>query len=104
MFLKLFCPTIPLFKRFQSGWSKINFKNFTSVVGNLEIKQIFADDIKTILKSMNDAIAKTICREDYRELLDLVIIFLGGVFPGGINFRKPDAYDIARWMAKAIYC
>lgn len=97
-------PDIPLFNRFQNGWSKINVKNFMPGVGNLEIKQFISDYTETILKSINDAIAKKICRDDYREVLDLIIIFLGGVPRGGINFRNPGAYHIARSMAKAIYC
>jgi len=46
---------------------------------------------------------KKLPREDYRELLDLSIIYLGGVPPDGIKFKKPGAYHMARWMAKAIY-
>ena len=43
-------------------------------------------------------------REDYREFLELVIIFLGGTPPRGISFRGQGAFHHARWMAKAIYC
>lgn len=96
-------PDIPLFKRFRNDWSKINVKNFVPAIENSEIKQNFGDDIEIILKNMSDAILKKFPRDDYRELLDLVIIFLGGVPPCGINFRKPGAYNMARWMAKAIY-
>src|SRR2546425_9478883 len=42
-------------------------------------------------------------RNDYSELLELTIIFLGGTPPGGINFHYPGAIHRARWMAKAIY-
>lgn len=42
-------------------------------------------------------------REDYRELLELVVIFLGDIPPRGISFRAPGAFHHARWMAKAIY-
>ena len=40
---------------------------------------------------------------DYRELLDHVIIFLGGVPSCGISFKKPGAYHMVRLVAKAIY-
>ncbi|KYM94609.1 hypothetical protein ALC62_14760 [Cyphomyrmex costatus] len=43
-------------------------------------------------------------RNDYREFLELSCIFLGGVPPRGITFKKPGANQHARWMAKAIYC
>jgi hypothetical protein len=39
-------------------------------------------------------------RDDYKELLDLIIIFLGEVPPGGIKFKKPGAYHHARWMTE----
>ena len=42
-------------------------------------------------------------RDDYRELLDLTIIFLGGTPSKGISFRAPSGLHQARWMAKAIY-
>lgn len=42
-------------------------------------------------------------REDYRELLELIVIFLGDIPPRGIFFRVPGAIHHARWMAKAIY-
>lgn len=45
-------------------------------------------------------------RHDYEELLQLVIVFLGGIPapPSQIRFRAPGAFHHARWMAKAIYC
>lgn len=42
-------------------------------------------------------------RDDYRELLELTIIFLGGIPKNGISFRIPEPISHARWMAKAIY-
>lgn len=42
-------------------------------------------------------------RDDYKEFLVLIIIFLGGVPLGGIKFKKPGAYHLARWMSKRIY-
>lgn len=43
-------------------------------------------------------------RDDYRELLELTIIFLGNKLPKGeTSFKAPGATHHARWMAKAIY-
>lgn len=42
-------------------------------------------------------------RDDYRELLELVVIFLGGHIQGGNRLRKPGAMHHARWLSKAIY-
>lgn len=42
-------------------------------------------------------------RDNYTEFLELVIIFLGGIQPKGIQFCRPGAYLVC-WMCKAIYC
>jgi hypothetical protein len=42
-------------------------------------------------------------RDDYKEFLQLIVIFLGEKLPGNVNFRQPGAYHLARWMAKGIY-
>ena len=41
-------------------------------------------------------------RDDYCELLELAIIFLGGTRPRGIRLRYSDAIHRARWMVRAI--
>ena len=42
-------------------------------------------------------------RDDYRELLELTIIYLSGTPPRRIRFMKPGAINRARWMARVIY-
>ena len=42
-------------------------------------------------------------RDDYRELLELSIIFQGGIPPRGAHLMKPTPVHHARWMAKMIY-
>ena len=42
-------------------------------------------------------------REDYRELLELAVIFLGGQPARGVRFMEPGAMHHARWMSKALY-
>ena len=61
----------------------------------LGTNEIFAFAMQTLLK------VKQIC-EDYREFLQLVIIFLDGT-PRGISFRGPGVFYHARRMAKLIY-
>jgi len=43
-------------------------------------------------------------RDDYLELLELSIIFLGSISSRGTRFRPPEAIHAARWMAKGLYC
>lgn len=40
---------------------------------------------------------------DYKEHLELTIIFLGGFHKRWIYFRSPEELHGARWMKKAIY-
>lgn len=42
-------------------------------------------------------------RDDYKELLQLSIVFLGGELENGVPFKKPAGPHRARWMAKSIY-
>ena len=43
-------------------------------------------------------------RGEYKEFLELVIIFLGDVPARGVQFMKPGAIHHAPWMTKVIYC
>lgn len=43
-------------------------------------------------------------RDDYMELLNLIIIFLKGLLGKGVSFRKPDGLHRTRWMARAFFC
>lgn len=42
-------------------------------------------------------------REDYKELLQLSLLYLGGWSENDFSFRVPGALHQARWMSKAIY-
>ena len=50
-----------------------------------------------------DAIKKLSPREDYRELLQLCHVFLGGSTDEELFFRISGAMHHAHWMLKAIY-
>jgi len=43
-------------------------------------------------------------RADYREFLELTLLFLGATPPRGTHFKSPGAVSNARFMARAIYC
>ena len=50
-----------------------------------------------------DQLRKSHNKDDYRELLELAVIFLGGTPTSGISFKYPGAMHHARWMSKTIY-
>ena len=49
------------------------------------------------------AYSAAIPRDDYRELLWLCHVVLGGSFDGMSGFRAPGAMHQARWMSEIIY-
>ena len=96
-------PDIALFKRFQSRWMYIDKHKFEPADDDLftgmpdglvqEMRSFYADAIHS----------KAIPQDDYRELVWLCHVVLGGSFDGMSGFRAPGAIHQARWMAKAIY-
>jgi len=95
-------PDILVFKRFQEQWNSINPKevqayDFTQV--NTTIKTLRNDSILLVRKFVNT----TQQRNDYTELLQLVLIFLGEASIAEFPLKAPGAFHHSRWMAKAIY-
>ena len=43
-------------------------------------------------------------RNDFKEFLELSLIYLGEIPARGIHFQAPGAMHKARWMVKIIYC
>lgn len=54
------------------------------------------DNASSILQSL-----ETFQREDYKELMELCLLFFGG--KERISFKRPGAVHKARWMAKLLY-
>ena len=58
------------------------------------------DDVITLAMAQLTEFQPT---NDYFELLELTIIFLGAIPPSGIHFCYPGAHHRASWMARVIY-
>lgn len=104
-------PTVLLFDRFKKEWKKIDLTRYEPGIRDEKIKSVLKDDVrkdlvafcKNMLKKNNDPREKKkIARHDYRELLELTLIFVGED-TGIIRFRAPGADHHARWMSKALY-
>lgn len=98
-------PNVSLFQKFRDYWPRINHEAYKSCSDSrlggclASLKQetlVFCQDVLT-------GKAGTIPREDYRELVELTLIFLGERPPRGIHFRMPGAFHHARWMSKLLY-
>ncbi|KAG0724209.1 hypothetical protein GWK47_000472 [Chionoecetes opilio] len=93
-------PDIAAFVRFREFWPYVEQDQYRTA--NEELKEDWVDDI---LKLCQGYLRKDHPRDDYRELLELAVVFLGGIPHGRkkIFFHKPGAVHRARWMARAIY-
>lgn len=89
-------PDILLFKRFKDHWQFIDQDRF-----EVSTNDIADHDEIISFCTMHLAIVQP--RDDYRELLELSLIFLGGTPSRGIRFMQPGALHRARWMARVIY-
>ena len=97
-------PGIPLFRRLRDQWQKIRVDYDSLVLWNWEEAsenvQKFAKDV---LEWAEIQIEKqTFPRSDYKELMQLIVISLGGNI-AGFTFKLPQNDSNARWMSKVTY-
>ncbi|KAF0744055.1 Uncharacterized protein FWK35_00030830, partial [Aphis craccivora] len=69
-----------------------------------KIKDIINPHLTRVLEFVKEHLKILQLRNDYKELLELTMIFLGDKPNNTIFFHTPGAIHHARWMAKAIYC
>ena len=92
-------PDVATFVRFREFWPLVDQDHYRTA------KEVLKEDwVDDVIKLCQDQLRQDHSRDDYRELLELAVVFLGGIPQGRkISFRKPGAVHRARWMAKAIY-
>ena len=88
-------PNIAIFRRLKNQWGSIDKEKYEKCK-----HEAWMDNIVIICKNH---LAEAQIRDDYKELLEITLIYLGHVPPSGIKFNKPGAFHRARWMAKLIY-
>ena len=99
---------IPLFIRFRHHWSSINQSSWSSAKEKDSLHTLLTGELsdhkKRAFHELKSALESgTHPREDYKELLWLSYLFLGGEFGNEYRFRASGAFHQARWMAKGIY-
>lgn len=98
---KTSAPEVPVFERFGKAWANFDHNVFKSgledPIVRSNITDAECDDIKNMCRQH---LASSQPRKDYKEFLQLTLIFLGEV---GFDFRDPGPTSHARWMAKGIY-
>lgn len=97
-------PEVLIFNRFSKYWINIDKLNYKSCLEDEHIITVLtAEERGTILNYCLDNLKQAHSRRDYKELLQLVVTFLGGTVPNFNTFRIPGATSHARWMSKCIY-
>jgi hypothetical protein len=95
-------PEEPLFKAFAASWKlvdKSNYQTFTPLTREQ------AQSCELIVAFLLQWLDGDSLRHDYKELVELTVLYLGGVFPAEYNFtfKAPGAFHHARWMSKVLY-
>ena len=97
-------PDIPLFCRFKDFWDRIDQSSFDSYDDlNQNSRQWLDNRANDIEQFVLRHMEKAQPRDDYYQLLNLTMVYLGKK-PPKMTFRRPGAYHRARWMAKGLYC
>lgn len=100
---KTTAPNVEMFERLKNSWNQFFLESYLpGIEDEIVIGHIDAECMDEMLEFCYKNLQKDHCRADYREFLELVVIFLGGQLPGGNKIKKPGAIHHARWMAKAI--
>lgn len=94
-------PDIPLFKKLRENWKNVDPKKIQNYPKKLSYLEV--SEINKLLEFYRTALTEKISKDDYRELIELSIIFLGGDTEHKFKIRPPGAMHQARWMAKVIY-
>ncbi len=94
---------IEIFMHFRDYWPRIDQASFSTALQDDTIAPVVMPWKDDIIEFARHQMEQSLPRDDYKELLELSIIFLGGTPSNGIQFRYPGAVHRARWMSRAIY-
>lgn len=95
-------PDIPIFKKFRDNWKNIN-TNKIDLCLDFVNERVSETQVTSLLLYYKTKLNNTFIRGDYRELVELCVVFLGGDLEQKIKIKPPGAMHQARWMARAIY-
>lgn len=98
-----FAPEVSLFKRFQTYWEFLDLENFEDASTDEHVTEALTDVKDDIIAFIVTQLSEVQPRGDYREFLELSMIFLGEVPARGSRFMAPGPMHHARWMSKVIY-
>lgn len=104
-------PHEQLFKRLKLGWNELSPAIQLSLMNGTYVKFDFKSLCGTFLYDLAIEVKQycahalatnTFPRGDYRELCELVYLFLGGSI-NGLTIKQPGAFHYARFMGRGLY-
>jgi len=96
-------PEILLFKRFRDNWTSIDQTSYSVAASDDFVTSELVDVRSEIIDFCELQLQNNHPRADYRELITLLLVFLGATPADKVKFRAPGPMHLARWMSKAIY-
>ena len=96
-------PNAKLIKSFQKQRSSVSKSDFEPGWSCVKIPSVLHNDRDNLLQFAYNQLSKQQDRDDYKEYLELSIIFLGGTVIN-FSFKRPGAMHYAPWMAKILNC
>ncbi|XP_044594333.1 uncharacterized protein LOC123271871 isoform X2 [Cotesia glomerata] len=97
-------PNVSIFTRFKNKWSDINQQKYTTGISDREVQEALADIKDEILILIANYLQISQPRGDYKELLDLALIFLGALPSDRVVFKYPGAVHHARSPSNLYFC
>lgn len=96
-------PEVTSLKKFQKKWNTINPNKITPGMEDQYVENMLEDVKSDVLYFCYNCLDHQQIRGDYKELVELVVLFLNGEKCDNIKIHPPGAAHHARWMARAIY-
>ncbi|GAB1609904.1 hypothetical protein Ahia01_001276300 [Argonauta hians] len=94
------CTEISLFVRFKENFDALTYKDLDILC--FPIPDILEERRLEIISSCKNALKQDFSRGDYKELITLILVYLGSRPESFKAFQRPGACHKARWMAKII--
>ena len=95
-------PQVPIFTRYQQYWMFVDQSRFETGMSSDAVSTSVQDIKESTTEFAKGYLRESQPRDDYREFLELVIIFLDSVPERGIRFIAPGAIHHTRWLSKVI--
>ena len=102
-FGKTTSPEVAIFKRFKEHWKFIDSTKCVPGIDDPLVKEALVSKEDTLKTNMKAVLQRGTVRADYKEVLELGLLFLGDIPSEKYTIRRPGAMHHARWMSKVLY-